>query len=460
MTRYWPTVLLLVILAGLAGYLYLVELPAEQRQEKQESEQKHLLPFPETAITGLSITTAQGPIEFKQAEPKKWSIVAPLQTDADNREVQALIRALVTGAVTRTVEEQATLLAPFGLEQPVTTLTITAGTQQETISIGDSGPLSNTLYVLRASDRRVLLTNLAPKDFINKSLMTFRRKELLRFVQNDVERVRLTYPTTEIVIYNMAKDKSRPSWKIRYPIEAEADQNEVRMLMFRLEDLKALGIIDPGPERDTVAKTLTTPKVKVMLHTAAGDQSVRLYQPDPQSGEAIAETTADAPLYRINPALIKDLTKELFNLQDKRLLGLDSTDIAMLSVKTREHQYVLINQTGEWVLEGQPTEKVSQEAADLFVSRVANLPAEERVMKQSAPLAPYGLLAPAAEFVATGKDGKTTGKLTLGSQAGNLLYATGQRLQGVFQVRPDLLTQVPSQADLLAKAPDKAASGR
>lgn len=453
--RYWPTLPLFVILAGLGSYLYLVELPAEQRQEKQESTQKQLLPFPETAITGLSITTAQGPIELKLTEPGKWSIVVPLQTDADNREVQALIRALVTGAVTRTVEEQATQLAPFGLEQPVTTLIITAGTQQETISIGDSGPLSNTLYVLRASDRRVLLTNLAPKDFINKSLMTFRRKELLRFVQNDVERVRLTYPTTEIVIYNMTKDKPRPTWKIRYPIEAEADQNEVRSLMFRLEDLKALGIIDPGPERDAVAKTLTTPKVKVTLHTAAGDQIVRLYQPNPQSGEAIAET-ADAPLYYINPALIKDLTKELFNLQDKRLLGLDYTDIAMLSVKTRDQQYVLINQTGEWVLEDQPSEKVSQEAADLFVSRVANLPAEERVMKQSAPLAPYGLLAPAAEFVATGKDGKTIGKLTLGNKAGNLLYATGQRLQGVFQVRPDLLTQIPSKADLLAKARDKA----
>ena len=140
MTRYWPTVLMLMIFAGLGSYLYLVEFPAEQREEKQESEQKHILPFPETGITGLSITTAQGPIEFKLTEPGKWSIVAPLQTDADNREVQALIRALVTGAVTRTVDEQATQLAPFGLEQPVTTLTVTAGTQQEAISIGDSGP--------------------------------------------------------------------------------------------------------------------------------------------------------------------------------------------------------------------------------------------------------------------------------------------------------------------------------
>jgi hypothetical protein len=460
MSRYWPTLLMLLILAGLGGYLYLVEFPAKQREEKQESEQKQLLSFPESAITGLSLTTAQGPIEFKLAESKRWAIVAPLQAEADNLEVQAFIRALVTGTISRTVEDKATTLAPFGLEKPVNTVTITAGTQQEIISIGDSGPLSNTLYVLRASDHRVLLTSLAPKDFINKSLMTFRRKDLLRFVQNDVERVRLTYPTTEMVIYNMAKDKPRPSWKIRYPIEAEADQNEVRSLMFRLEDLKALGIIDPGPERDAIAKTLTTPKVKVTLHTAAGDQSVRLHQPDPQKGEAFAETTPDGPLYRINPALIKDLTKELFNLQDKRLFGLDYTDVAMLTVKTRDQQYVLMNQSGEWVLEDQPTEKVSQEAADLFVSRVANLPAEERVMKQSAPLAPYGLLSPAAEFTAISKDGKTTGKLTLGSQAGNLLYATGQRLSGVFQVRPDLLAQIPSKSDLLAKAQDKAASGR
>ncbi len=448
-----------MILAGLGGYLYLVELPAKQQKEKLETAQKQLLPFPETAITGLSITTTQGPIEIKLTEPGKWSILSPIRTEADTREVQALIRALVTGIVTRTLEDKTTQLAPFGLEPPVTTLIVTAGTRQETIAIGDSGPLSNTLYVLRGSDHRIHLTTLAPKDFVNKSLMTFRRKELLKFVQNDIERVRLTYPTTEIVIYNMAKDKPKPSWKIRYPIEAEADQNEVRSLMFRLEDVKALGIIDPGPERDSMAKTLTTPKVKVTLHTVVGDQSVRLYQPDSRNGEAIAETAPDAPLYRINPGLIKDLTKDLFTLQDKRLFGLDYTDVATLSVKTREQEYVLINQTGEWVLEDQPMKKVSQEVADLFVSRVANLPAEERVMKQSAPLAPYGLLSPAAEFVATAKDGKTTGKLTLGSQSGNLIYATGQRISGLFQVRPDLLTQIPSTAELLGKTQGGTPSG-
>ncbi len=453
--RYWPTVLMLVILAGLGSYLYVVEFPSTQREITQEIEQKQLLPFPETAITGLAITTAQGPVEFTRTDSGSWTITAPLQTDADIREVQALVRALVTGRVTRSVAERSAGLTPFGLEQPVTTVTVTAGAQQDTLAIGDSGPLSNTLYVLRGSDGKVLLTDLAPKDFVNKSLLMFRRKDILRFVQNDVERVRLNYPPTEIVIYNMAKGKPKPSWKIRYPIEAEADQTEVRSLMFRLEDLKALSIIDPGPERDAAAKTLTIPKLKITLHTAEGDQSVQLYQPDPQSGDAIAETTPEAPLYHVSPTAIKDLTKDLFTLQDKRLLGVDYTDIAMLSVRTRDHQYVLINENGEWVLEDRPTDKLSQEAADLFVSRVANLPAEERVLKQSSPLAPYGLLAPAAEFVATGKDGKIAGRLTLGNQVGNLIYATGDRLQGIFQSRPDLLTQIPSRTDLLAQTPHK-----
>jgi hypothetical protein len=275
--------------------------------------------------------------------------------------------------------------------------------------------------------------------------------------QGDVDRIRLTYATTEIVLYQ-GQEKPKSKWKIRYPIEAEADQTEVRALLFRLEDLKALGIVDPGPERDALAKSLTVPKVKVAIHTAEGDQTVKLYQPDPASGEAIAETSPDGPLYRISPTAIRDLTKELFTFQDKRLLGIDYTGIAILSVKTPTEEYVLINQQNEWVLEDQPTEKLDQQTTDLFVSRVANVPAEERVIKQAGPLAPYGLVTPAAEFIATGRDGKVAGKLSIGSHANGLAYAMGQRSQGIFHIRADLLTQIPAKKDLLAASSEKTIS--
>lgn len=443
-----------VVLGGLGAYLYYVEIPTQRTEELTKVQHAKLLPFEEREITGLDVKTDGQEIVLAAGSSHNWVITAPLQTDADSREVQALIRALVTGKVTRVMEEQVTTLAPFGLEKPSAQITVTAGSRQETFAIGDVGPLSSTLYVLRNSDHKVLLTDMAPKDVLNKTLTTFRRKDILRFDQAEVERIRLTYPTTEIVLYGV-EEKPKRKWKIRYPIEAEADQTEVRTLLFRLEALKAMGTIDPGPEREALVKKLNTPKVKVTIHAGGADQVVKLYQPDPSTGEAFAEATPDAAIYRINPTAIRDLTKELFTLQDKRLLGIEFANIALLSVKTRDEQYVLIQDNNEWMLEDQPTQKLNQEVADLFVSRVANLPAEERVIKQSAPLAPYGLVAPAAEFVATGRDGKMGGKLALGNQAGGLVFATGLRLQGLYQARADILTQIPSKRDLLKQSSDK-----
>jgi hypothetical protein len=457
--RHWPTVVLALVFGGLGAYLYFVELPSKESQERTDTESKTLLLLEQNDITGLTIKTGDRNIVMSKDEERGWSLTAPLRTEADQRAVQNLLRALVTGKVMRVVEGTPTALAPFGLDHPITVVTVSAGTKQDTFSIGDSGPLTSTLYVFRQSDGKVLLTDMAPKDFVNKSLLTFRRKDILRFSQNDVERLRLTYPTTEIVLYHV-NEKPRGKWKIRYPIDADADQIEVRTLLFRLEDLKALAIVDPGSEHDSIAKTLSVPKVKVTLHTSEGDQTVKLYQPDPSSGEAIAETSAEAPLYRVSPTAIRDLTKELFAFQDKRLLGVETNDIAILSVKTRTEQYVLINQNGEWVLEDHPTEKLDQQTADLFVSRVTNVPAEERVTKQPGALAAYGLVAPTAEFVATGKDGKLAGKLSVGKQSGGLAYAIGQRLQGIFQIRADLLTQIPARKDLLTKSSEKGAPAR
>jgi hypothetical protein len=449
MKRYWPTAVMALVLSALGLYLYLVEFPAKELQEREASTKKKLLTVDEQAITSLTFKTDREELAFERTPEKGWMLVKPIRTETDAREISGLIRAIALGSVHRVVETNPTSLTPFGLDAPVTTLQIQAGNTSETLLIGDTGPLSSTLYVLRGSDHALLLTDLAPKDFVNKSLMTFRKKDILHLTSGNVDRVRLTYPTTEIVLYRVS-DKPKPKWRIRYPIEAEADINEVRMLLFRLEDLKAMSIIDPGPARDTVARTLKQPKVKITVHGEDGDQTVKLYQPNPSSGEAIAETTPDAPLSRVNPTFVKEFTKDIYALQDKRLLGAEEHDIALLNVKTRSEQYTLINQNGEWVLEDRPTQKLKQEVVNLFISRVANVPAEDRVLKQAGPLAPYGLVNPVAELVATGRDGKMTGKLLVGDQANGLAFATGHRLQGIYQIRADLLKQIPQRSELIA----------
>lgn len=451
MKGYWFTILLAVILAGLGTYLYCVEFPTERKQVLSETQEKKIVQFELGEITGLSVRSDQAEVVLAPRENRTWKITAPLQTDADSREVDSLLRALLLGKVSRVVEEKATALAPFGLEHPSVVLTVSAGSRQETLSLGDAGPISSTLYAMRASDQKVVLTDLAPNAFLNKTLLTFRDKQVLRFDQTKAERLRLTYPKTEIVLYQTAENDKK-KWKIRAPLEANADQTSVRTLLFKLEDLKALGFIDPGLEHTALTKKLTKPKAKITVHADGADRTVKLFQLDPASGEAYAVTTAEAPIYRINPTVIKDLTKDVFALRDKRLLGMELNDLAMLAVKTRGEQYALINQNNEWVLEDQPGEKLKQEAVDLFVSRVVNLPAELRATEREGPLTSYGLKYPAAEFTATAKDGKRHSRMALGTRVGGLVYAIGQGLPGIYQARADLLTQVPAKKDLLAKS--------
>lgn len=457
MRRYWSTILMAIALAGLGGYVYFVELPAERAQTETEAREKKIVPFEEREINGLTLRWRSGEVALAP-QSGTWKITAPLQTEADSREVQNLIRALVLGRVTRVVEEKATTLTPFGLDPPSVTLTVKADGRQETLLIGDSGPISSTLYAMRESDRKVLLTDLGAKDFLNKSLFTFRKKEILTIEQTKVDRLRLTYPKTEIVLYRVDDKGEKKKWTIRYPIEAPADQPAVRSLLFKLEDLKALGFIDPGPERDALAKRLIEPEIKVAVHLAGSDhgagteQVVKLFRPDPASGEAFAMTTPEAPIYRVSPTALSELTKDLFALQDKRLLGMERDDVTKLAVKTRDEEYTLVRQNSVWVLEDQPNEQLDQQKVNLFVSRVVDLPAELRIVKRVGPLAPYGLSTPSLEITAVGPQGKT-GRLVLGTRTGGLVYAMGHGLPGIYQARADLLTQVPSRKELLSTAP-------
>ncbi len=461
MSRYWVTILMAVVLAGLGAYVYYVDLPAERAQTAKETAEKQLLSLTEKDITGLTVRTAGQEIVLVAGPGRTWQITNPLATEADAQEVDGILRALVLGKITRVVAEQVKDLSPFGLESPSVVLTVKGKDKEETLSLGDTGPMSSTLYAMRNSDRRVFLTDLAARDLYNKTFLTLRKKTVLDIEETKVTRVRLTVPPTEIVLYRV-QDHKDSKWMVRFPIETQADQPEVRKLLLKLEDLVALGFIDPGPEHQALMAKLNkvkAPAARIVVHEGGRDngtdQTVRLYQLNKDSGEAYAITTPEAPIFRVNPMVIKDLTKDLFTLRDKRLLGVNSEDIAMLTVKTRDGAYTLIRQNDTWVLEALPTQPLDQQTVAVFVSRVADLPAELQVVKRVGPLTPYGLASPAAEFTATSTDGKQAGRLLLGTKVGGLVYVMGEGLPGIYQARSDILTQIPAQQELMAKAPDK-----
>ena len=104
-----------LVLAALGFYLYLVEFPAKQSQEQQESAKRKLVSLEEQAITSLTFKSDREELVFERNADKGWTLINPIRVEADTRELRSLLRAIVLGSVHRVVEENPKALAPFGL---------------------------------------------------------------------------------------------------------------------------------------------------------------------------------------------------------------------------------------------------------------------------------------------------------------------------------------------------------
>src|SRR6187549_453225 len=148
MKRFWPTAVMALVLTALGLYLYLVEFPAQQSQEREESVKKKVLTVEEQSISSLTFKTDREELVFERSADKGWTLIKPIRAEADTRELQSLIRAIVLGSIRRVVEENPHELAPFGLDKPVAVVTIKSGISEDSLLIGDTGPISSTLYIL------------------------------------------------------------------------------------------------------------------------------------------------------------------------------------------------------------------------------------------------------------------------------------------------------------------------
>jgi hypothetical protein len=317
--------------------------------------------------------------------------------------------------------------------------------------VGDAGPLSATLYAKRDDSPKVLLTTLAGRDLLTKSIQEFRRKRVLPFNRVQVTRLKIAGPRETVVLYREGQG-DKAVWKIKAPVETAADQPEVSSLLFALEDLKAQDFIDDPKERAAKRAALGKPLATITLHEGETDRTVSLFLDPRDNTAAYAESTAREPLYQITRAAAKDLSKGLFDLRAKQLIAAEPDQVKTLVIKTGVQEYALSREGGAWIVDGDPNTKTDAARINMFVTRVVRLQAEKIVTEKPTDLKRYGRASPAAELIAAGEQGKLLGRIAFGREEHGLIYALGSAMTGIFQVRPDILKDIPKKEDLLGRS--------
>ncbi len=456
MTPFRTTLFLAVIFMVLGVYVYTIEVPTMERDVVQETESQRLLPFDYRDVTNLAYATRTERVLMSRDERNRWRILEPVEARGDAREIESVLRALEIGKVSRVIQENGqgkkAAADQYGLQSPYVTIDLTTREYTESLALGNTGPLSSTLYAQRGSDQKILLTTLMVGDFRAKTLETFRLKDVLFFDRTRAERIQLQTPGQTITLQRGAGFHGPVSeWNFTSPVDAPADKTAVGILLMTLEDLTATNFIDSAAEKKALLTTLQTPSLTATVHTKQRGHHVAFFEPVVPGEEAYAVTSSNDPIYRIPAHVLQDLPRETFHLQDKRLFGMEMNELALLTVNTNDSQYTLIQQHEAWYLEGKETEPVDQQQANLFVSRLVDLPAELPVRETKDQPDQYGLKPPAIEIAGIDSKGRPRGHLALGTREKGLVYATGAGLPGIYQTRSLILGQIPTSETLLSQ---------
>src|SRR5438128_10632237 len=93
---------LLLVALGLGLYLWLVEMPAEQKRLQVETTTKKLVAFKEDDVQGFTIISLQGEMAVILVDGL-WTIRTPRPVEADATALSELTRTLPPAALSRAV---------------------------------------------------------------------------------------------------------------------------------------------------------------------------------------------------------------------------------------------------------------------------------------------------------------------------------------------------------------------
>ncbi len=275
----WKTLaVLLVLAAGLGGFLIVDSQWIAPKREKAESAKGRLWTVEPKDVDALTITRKDETIKLKRAGDG-WEMVEPVKTRADGGVVNEVVTGLTTARVDREIDPHPSKLADFGLEPPAAQVALEVKGQAAplTLAVGGKNPTGVWVYAREGSKPAVFVVGESVARDTARPLADFRDKTLLAFDRKNVTAVDLDLGEGSRMTF---EPEEGGKWKIARPGPYRADADLVvdmldKLGAARLREFESTpkppatyGLDKParvtlwlGKDKDRTSKTLLVGKV-------------------------------------------------------------------------------------------------------------------------------------------------------------------------------------------------------
>ncbi len=314
------TLILIVVLAGLGGYIYFVDSkrPAGGSTETKEK----VFTVEADKINELRIT-AQGESSLLRKSDAGWKMFEPVEIDADPPEAIGVATALTSVEIERVVDDNATNLEQFGLANPAITVAFKAdGGAAGTLKLGNKNATQGELYALKDDSKRVFLVSAFQETTFNKKAFDLRDKKILKFDRDKADSLVLSKGAD-----TMELSRSGTDWKVVKPVPSRSDFSTIEGFLTRLSSSNMSKLVEQEP-KDLAEYGLDKPTMTVTIGAESAKTVLQVGKTE--GGETFAKDASRPMVFTVDSTLQGDLNKSFDDYRKKELFEFRPFTLARL----------------------------------------------------------------------------------------------------------------------------------
>jgi hypothetical protein len=408
-----------LVLAILTWFLYWSgrHKPADETSKLSADTAPAILKLDQNSITKLELKKKDSdPVVLSKSSSGDWQITAPKSFRADQNAVTSVASTLSSLNSERVLEDKASDLQNFGLDQPVLEVDLTAKDKTQKLLLGTDTPAGGAVYAMLSGDPRLFTVASSTKTSLDKSLNDLRDKRLLPVDADKVNQIEVVRKNSDIEF-----GRSKDDWQILKPKPMRADSSQVGDLVRDLTNAK-MDLSSGDAKQETAQFAHATSVATAKLISESGMQQLEVRK---NKDTYYAKSSAVEGAYKVDSGLGKTLEKNVDDFRDKKLFSFSYNDPNKIEIHNADKSYFLARGTAgpdDWWSNGK---KIDGANVESVISDLRDLTAT------SFPASDFS--NPTIDVAVTSQDAKRTEKVQI-AKSGDHYIAQRENEPALYQL--------------------------
>src|SRR5580704_11453970 len=422
----------LVILVGLSGALWWSNKKEDEKAKNPPPDTTtKILALSEPNIVGLEIKKRAGEVTvLSKNDSNGGSITAPKALPADQSAVASVITAATNLPADRTIDDNVTDLASYGLAPAADEVTFKMKDgKTKTLLIGDSNPAGNDVYAKATDDPHLYTMGSSSKTTFDKESKDLRDKRLLTFDQEKATRVELNAKKESIEFGRI----NQTDWQILKPKPLRADGFAVEELVRKLKEANMdTTMSEEDAKKAAAAFATATPVATVKVTDPGGTQTLEIRKVKGKDSEDFyAKSSVVDGVYKVSKDLGTGVDKGLDDFRNKKVFDFGFSDPTKIDFKDGTRTATYQKSGDKWTAGAKSMDSTTIQA---LIDKLRDLSAAKFV--------DTGFGVAQVEIAVVSNDGKRTERVMISPGTGGKFIAKREGEAAMYEIEGNTIAEL------------------